>query len=189
MILKNHCEDKIFAAGWGIQKNCSLVNLVCIEHPLAWPGSKLTVAKCTVWGFKVFCDNSHYCLYILFLGMVVFGVCVCVYICWERGREKKMKKTEEEKRKKYYTKGQLFKHLSGISQPYRIHSSVKSPAWCPDTYSLSVQNLCLRPPLSSHSGPIDLLSYLVLSFLTPCAHRNRVSLSLSLFFFFFFAVK
>ena len=49
-----------------------------------------------------------------------------------------MKKTEEEKRKKYYTKGQLFKHLSGISQPYRIHSSVKSPAWCPDTYSLSV---------------------------------------------------
>ena len=100
----------------------------------------------------------------------------------EREREKKKKKTKEEKRRKHDTKCQLFKRLSGISQPYRIPSSVRSPAWCPDTYSLSVQTLCLRHLFLLTQGLSGCFpTFSPFSFHMP---MGIVSLSLSLFFFF-----
>lgn len=57
----------------------------------------LVLVKFIVWGFKVFCWNSYYWLYIVFVYGCVLIVCVCMYTYWDgEGLIEKRKEMEEE---------------------------------------------------------------------------------------------
>ena len=89
--------------------------------------------------------------------------CVLAWSCFERERIRKREDRQE--RKKCYTKCQSCRNLSGICQLYGIYIGVKIPEWIPYAFSISIQNLCLGPSLSSHSRSIGMLYYILLSFL------------------------